>query len=252
MNLITNLIASTAGASLVSLGAVSAVQAVTLESASLGSTGETGGYEISFSPINNAAQFPGWKFDLDTTFEVTAVGGHLGIFDPSKTLFAAIVELNNPDALPQGEPFAPGEVLASTTFSPTYPSSDISTPLSVTLKPGTYGLVFGGGLFGATGGEFLKEGFIPTNNSALPGETYFDYSCCISSGGEPFHGIWRTSGFLNNARFVVEGNPISGVSVPEPLTSSGTAVAGAIALWLKRKQKRVSIEISNQIELITY
>lgn len=238
MNLITKLIVRTAGVSLVSLGAVGIAQAVTLESAKLGSTGQTGGYQISFSPVNNAAQFPGWKFQLDTTFEITSVGGHLGISDPNKTLFAAIVDLNSPDALPQGEPFAPGDILASTTFSPTYPSSDIKTPLSVTLSPGTYGLVFGGGLFGATGGEFLQEGFIPTSNSSVPGATYFDYTCCVSFAGEPYRGIWRTSNFLNNARFVVEGIPISAVPISEPLSVSSTAVAGAIALWLKRKQKR--------------
>lgn len=158
------------------------------ESAMLGPTGISSGANLY------QAQFLGARFHIDRRVDVTAVGGHLTMhlgFE-GQTLFAAIVPLEGPDALPLGEPFGEGEVIASAVFSAGFPSSDVRVPLSVTLDPGYYGLIFGTGLFGATG-----EGGMPLNNYDLPGASYLFWNGFVWFG-DPFDG----------ARFVVEGDVV--------------------------------------------
>src|SRR5262245_12118734 len=65
----------------------------------------------------------------------------------------------DPTALPSGAPFD-STLVASTTFNAGFPSTDLLTPLSVTLPPGDYALIFGSGLFGA-----VAEGFMTVNNT---------------------------------------------------------------------------------------
>ena len=161
------------------------------ETATLGATGHTAGTTI------NPVQFLGSRFQIDTTTEVTHIGGHMGtVFGD---LFGAIISLSGSDALPSGNPFASSETVASTTFNPGSPSSDFLTPLSVTLSAGYYALIFGSGQFSAIG-----QGFMTTNNFGIPGQqnSYLKWS---SSG-------WDNAS-LTGTRFVVEGNPI-----PEPKT----------------------------------
>ncbi len=102
------------------------------ESATLGPTGQTTGFDVT------NIQFLGSRFSISQMVMVDAIGGHMGGLGP---IFGAIVQLSSPTALPTGSPFAPGEAVASTTFSPGSPSSDLLTPLLVTLPPGDYGLV---------------------------------------------------------------------------------------------------------------
>lgn len=203
MNKLKKLSMATAGAAFISLSTVSTAQAVSLTSAALGSTGETSGFSI------NDEQFLGWRFQLDNTFQVTAVGGNLGA---TGNIFGAIVSTNGPNEVPQGNPFLPGEVLASTTFNPDSLSSDTRAPLSVRLGPGNYELIFGSGLFGATG-----SGFMPSNNSDFPSSTYFYYS------SRTFGGSWIDGG-ISNTRFVVEAN-----AVPEPSSALGTLTFSALS-----------------------
>lgn len=204
---------ATAGSAFFSLGTVGIAQAATLTSAPLGLTGETSGFSV------NDEQFLGWRFQLDSASQVTAVGGHIGAVG---NIFGAIVAINDPNALPQGNPFLPGEVLASTTFNPGFISSDARTPLSVTLGPGNYELIFGSGLFGATG-----SGFMPSNNSDFLGSTYFYYSARNSGG------TWVDGG-ISNTRFVVEAN-----AIPEPSSAVGTLAFSALGAGclLQRKLK---------------
>ena len=88
----------------------------------------------------------GSRFSVYNTVEVESVGGHLRGDSGSGTLFAAIISLSSPTALPSGSPFDMTTV-ANTVFSAAYPSDDILVPLSVTLNPGHYALVFGSGQF---------------------------------------------------------------------------------------------------------
>src|SRR5262249_10360561 len=116
---------------------------VILESAILGTTGQNGG------AIVYTQQYVGARFHVEDTVVVDHIGGHL-LGDPppaSATLFGAISPLSGPTAFP-ADNLTP---LAMTTLSPPFPSEDILVPLSVTLNPGDYALVFGSGLFGADG-----------------------------------------------------------------------------------------------------
>jgi hypothetical protein len=222
MTNLKNLLVGTIGTTLFSLGIVGAAQAatITIESAVLGTTGETGGYSIVAGPFST--QFLGWRFEVDNTLQVTDIGGHLASFG---SIFGTLVSLNNPNALPQGSPFLPEEILASTTFVAGFPSSDITTPLSVTLAPGNYALIFGTGLFGATG-----TGFMPSNNFDLPGASYFIWGTL--NPGDSI--AWRNTP-SGNARFVVRGET---VDVIEPSSLLGIGMVLGIGAIRQRNSFR--------------
>jgi len=116
------------------------------------------------------------------------------------------VELSGP--VPAGSPFTGGEVLASTVFTPGLASSDVSVPLSVTLPPGDYAIIFGSGLLGATAGI----GAMAQNNVVTPAGSgsYFGWS--VANGS-----IWITSTsptLFGDARFTVNGNVLEDGSSP--------------------------------------
>lgn len=192
--------------------------AIIHESATLGPTGNTLGNTVA------STQFMGSRFTLNQTMVIDHIGGHLRQFE-NGSLFGAIVRLTSPTALPIGTPFDLGEVLAHTTFTTTFLSSDLLIPLSVTLNPGNYALIFGSGLFGATG-----IGSMALTNTDIPGsDSYFFWDGRTFQNSVP---RWRNNS-LNNLRFVVTGNPI-----PEPGTMLlvATGIVGLIA-WRGKKLK---------------
>ncbi len=184
------------------------------ESATLGAIGQGGG--IALGP-----QILGSRFSVTSTVQVGSIGGHI-VQISGPNLFGAIIALSSPSALPTGSPLAGAEVIASTTFTGPGLSADILVPLSVTLSPGDYALVFGSQLFGATG-----FGGMPQTNTDLPGASYFFWNAGSSQ--------WFNSGFTN-ARFVV-----STVSIPEPSTlalfATGLAMLAFIG-WRRRPRQR--------------
>ncbi len=103
----------------------------------------TTGFAIS------ARQYLGTTFVLRERTRILDVGGWLASVD-SGTLFAVIVQLDH--AGDRGVPRSPfaDSVLASTTFTATRLNSDVIIPFDITLDPGSYGLIFGTGRFGAT------------------------------------------------------------------------------------------------------
>jgi hypothetical protein len=185
------------------------------ESALLGPQSDTGAWI-------GAEQFVGTRFHLANPTEVQQVGG---AFFSSGTIFGGIFALSGPTAFPSGNPFdvAP---LALTVFEAQYSPFDwdIRTPLNVTLAPGDYALVFGSGLYGATG-----VGSASTINIDVPG------SSCLWWNG------WYTPGaswldwdpaFNGAMRFVVEG-----VTVPEP-GGMGIFALGAVLMSLASAVRR--------------
>jgi hypothetical protein len=119
-------------------------QPVVLESASLGATGHISGSSVT------TAQFIGWRFQIGTPLDVDHIGGHLLEFEPGG-LFAALVSLPSIDSVPAGTPFTADELVATTTFQAPFPSDEVTIPFTAELQPGSYALVFGTGMFGATG-----------------------------------------------------------------------------------------------------
>jgi hypothetical protein len=105
--------------------------------------------------------FIGADFTIAGPKQVTSIGATFA--DTAFTLnsgaiFGAIVQVDPTTGLPT----QPVETLSSitlgeVTFTPTQ-DGDTTAALSLLLQPGTYGLVFGSGLFGATGVADLLEG----------------------------------------------------------------------------------------------
>jgi len=198
---------------LVPVGAQNAFAVIIYESSTLGPTGQTtGGFNV------NEVQFLGSRFSISETMEVSQIGGHMyrGSFGDN-LIFGAIVELSGPDALPLGDPFTGGEVLASTTFTPPVLSADVSVPLSITLQPGDYALIFGSGEFGATNGE----GVMTVNNFITP-EGVGSYIVWINN-------MWRFGlSELDNLRFTVNGLDVKVVGGELiPIETTSLLLAGA-------------------------
>jgi hypothetical protein len=179
------------------LGRGAAAQVV-LESATLGATGQIGGTSVT------AQQFVGWRFQVAQRFAVAEVGGHLlGFIDPGSSgpIFAALIRLAAPQALPAGAPFLPAEIMASSTFMPPFPSDEILVSMQVTLDPGSYALVFGSGLFEATGGGALPNSFDQIDIPPTTIDSYIFYG--IPQPAQP--PIWRAA-LASQMRFVVVGD----------------------------------------------
>ncbi|HIJ52844.1 MAG TPA: hypothetical protein HPP66_06775 [Planctomycetes bacterium] len=156
-----------------------------LESATMGPTGQ------DYGTLVNETQFVGARFYVDRQLNVTKIGGH--ITQTGWNFFGAIVALNSSSDLPDGYPFSVGDVVASTVFNPGYPSSDYRTPLSVTLSPGYYGLVFGTEALGSTNGY----GILPYwGQTSFAQASYFVF--------QPGWGWFDIPS--NDTRFVIEGN----------------------------------------------
>ena len=149
-------------------GSVRAVaEPVVLEAAEMGTPGRIGGNSVS------TAQWIGWRFQTDELLAVRRIGAHLLSYtDVPGELFAALVRLDSITAVPHGAPFTEDEVVATTLIHGPFPSAEAFVPMSATLEPGAYTLVFGTGLFGATGEGALHNGpdqpdIPPTNLSSF-------------------------------------------------------------------------------------
>jgi hypothetical protein len=222
-----------AGAIFIVLGTVGTTKAETiiLESGSFipSQVDPNAGYAIVGT--QTVDQFLGWRFQLNNTLQVTDVGGYLSSYG---NIFAAIVSLSSPTALPQGNPFLPGEILASTTFDAGFQRQNVITPLSIKLNPGNYGLIFGSGLFSASG-----EGSMLFNFGDFPEASYFVW------GRAPLGASIRT-GWYNGAsdvRFVVMGQSVTTTSIPETTPTLVLLATGAFgaASMLKRQMKKRSL-----------
>jgi hypothetical protein len=197
----------------------SVAQPVVLESAAMGSPGRFGGTSVATS------QYVGWRFETSETLNVDHVGGHLLSFpEEPGDIFAAIVRLQSINSVPIGAPFTEEEIVATTTFRPPFPSAEVFTPLSATLTPGSYTLVFGTGLFDATGSGAIHNGddqpdIPPTNLSS-----FIFWS--IPFAGQPPE--WRLN-LASHMRFVIQAQVVA----PGDYNGDGTVGAADYVVWRK-------------------
>ncbi len=198
-------------------GAVSTAAEVMLQSTPLGTIGKLGGTSVT------AVHFSGWRFSIDTPLAVERVGGHLlGDLAPGQ-VFAALVALDSIDAMPHGSPFTPEEVVATALLQPQFPSDEVSVPLSATLLPGSYALVFGSGLFSAEGEAALP---LLDDQPDIPPTTISSYIFwSIPSQGQPPE--WRTN-LASRMRFVVAGQEIR---LPGDYNLDGSVNENDYGLW---------------------
>jgi hypothetical protein len=193
-------------------------QAVVLESAVLGATGRIGGTSVTVS------QFVGWRFETSERLAVERVGGHLLSFpDQPGQIFAALVRLQSIDSVPLGAAFTAQEVVATTTFRPPFPSDEVLAPLAATLTPGSYTLVFGTGLFGATGAGALHIGDDQPDIPPTDISSFIFWS--IPSFGQPFE--WRLN-LASHMRFVIDAQVIN---IPSDYNNNGIVDAADYSVW---------------------
>ena len=181
-------------------------------------------------------QHIGMRFAVTTTTNITHIGGHVNSENGSM-LFGAIVRLDDQNASPVGWPTAP--VVASTTFNPGFQGNfipgvlfnDVLTPLSVTLEPGDYALVFGAGEYFGLPADSM--GNMPIDSMNLGGASYIVWS-------RPFN-TWRPFDVVTfpgnvSPRFVIlSDQPLTAVPEPVSVLLFATGLAG-VAGWVRKRR----------------
>jgi hypothetical protein len=193
---------------LVLTAAVTSVAAATIfESGTLGPTG------ITWEQVTNqetlavnvsSAVFGGVRFQLSTPVVTTQIGGHfVGRPDADHSFFGAIVELDGNGDFPDSVDLSTSDVRGVTLLTFPSVSAEVSSQLNVLLEPGWYALVFGSGLFNATGaGASLR------NNMDIGMPDYIGFQMGFG---------WGERATQDGKRFVVLGNV-----VPEPISTVHT------------------------------
>jgi hypothetical protein len=155
------------------------------------------------------SRFLGAVFSIGVGEQLSAIGGNFTQYSDG-SLFGAIVPLAPGAALP-GD--VASTAVAHTVFTPN--GGDQTVSISGLLAPGTYALIFGAGLFGATGSSGLVSG-----QTALGTPSFVQVD---GSGASAFTD--------DTLRFVVLATP-----VPEPATAALWA-AGALLLGLASRRR---------------
>jgi hypothetical protein len=202
--------------------------ATILETATRGPSGNIAGVSLVASTDIGA------RFHLDHETLIDHIGGEFfQDGDPSALTFGAITALS-PSGFPVGGPstFQP---LAETTFVAVQGQDlDLMIPLSVTLPPGDYALIFGGNRFGATTSNDNGPSSMPFNNVPTSQASFFTTNPVIyaSEAVQDENPPWSNATNPNAAfRFLITGTP-----VPEPSTVI-LAALGGLALLANRRRR---------------
>lgn len=192
-----------------------------LETAPLGTT--NGGTTISEN------QYLGARFSLPTAFRITGLGGHIkSDVNGDRSVFVALVPLSGADLLPMDSTLS-NAIFATSLLAPyndvgPYPYQVPETIVStdILLDAGDYGVVFGSGLFGATGTAWM-----PLSGPIQSLPWFFAMNRLIA---DEFRNLDEQP-----MRFVVQGDP---VSVPEPSAASLLLLASLAAFSARALSSR--------------
>lgn len=116
-------------------------------SATMGGRSNTGQAAYQYS-------FTGVRFTFPQPAVIDGIGGNMyGLDHGNRLIFGAIVRLSNIDDLPDSNDLSTPDVLGHALFTPpSLLSDDIFVPISpIAVPAGAYALIYGSGLFGATG-----------------------------------------------------------------------------------------------------
>lgn len=181
------------------------VAATLFESGALGPTGiprseVTGGSNVS--PF----VFVGVRFHLDQPVITTQIGGHfVKNTGAGASFFGALVALADENDFPDSGNLSTPDVVGTTLLSFPEPSNEIFGAVAKPLPAGWYAVVFGSGLFGATG-----SGGAMNNGADIGSPGYIGWQVgAVNGWGNLINPIFR------NFRFVVQGQ-----LVPEPCASN--------------------------------
>ena len=171
-----------------------------------GADGQTDG-----SPFGDF-QFLGFRFFVPSPVTTEAIGGHMGGLG-GVDVFGALVALSGSADFPDSRDLSTADVrgaariMLSADGSPSG-SRIFSAPLEVSLNPGWHALVFGSGLFGATGSGMLTMGNFPSTGQ-----------CFFGSGGLTRPELGFQDGcFSVNQMFVFVDAQAEATPTPEPST----------------------------------
>jgi hypothetical protein len=147
-------------------------------------------------------RYLGASFSITQQTTITSIGAQFGAYSYG-TIFGAIVPLASLTTLPAGSPTDLASIaLGHTILSMPSQIEDVSGSLSLALAPGTYGIVFGSGLFGATGTAGIGQ-----SNDDVGSANFFQYLAAASSD-------WLSADG-EGVRLFVDGTVSA---VPEPST----------------------------------
>ena len=173
----------------------------------------------------SGGQFLGARFTLEKPYIITEIGGHIkGSSGEDRSLFAAVIPVSGASGLPSNN-WLNEVVYASVVDAPfndigpyPYQVPDTIIDTSFSLEPGSYALVFGSRLFGATG-----RGWMPVRGSMQ------DLPWFIAGNSQ---GGWRSIQREQQIRFFVHGEivPVPGAVI---LGSIGLSFAG----WKLRRRR---------------
>ena len=178
------------------------------QSGELGSTGIPA-MEVGFQnvPATNVAvgRFVGSRFLIEEPAVITSIGGHfVGPFgNEESSFFGSLVSLSEENDFPDSRDLSTPDVLGHTILSFPAISEEIVGDLSLTLQPGWYAVVFGSGLFGASG-----RGAALTNSSDSNQASFINWSPNIPGDGWFNREILRPE-INGDLRFVVNGFIVS-------------------------------------------
>jgi hypothetical protein len=196
-------------ASLLLLFPAIATAEVIFESGTLGPTGIAFGTPGSGTAPGssgvNPDVFSGVRFQIVEPVVTTRIGGHF-VHDPREddTFFGAIVRLDSATDFPDSGDLSTPDVVGATLLAFPHPSDEVYGDLQVQLDPGWFALVFGSGLFGASG-----SGAAVLNNPDIGSPSYIAYQT-----GSGWLELSTLPGPFQNYRLVVEG-----FVIPEPSAS---------------------------------
>ena len=175
-----------------------------------------------------AGQFVGIRFPVIAPTEITQIGGHLFGAGADETIFGAIVRLSSASDLPDSADLSTNDVLKAAVFHLSQPSRDFTAPLSLTVEPGWYAIVFGSGLFGATG-----SGAFGTRNPLNGPINGF-----VQSGGILHPASYGTlGGDFGDPRVFVDGVPLTPVPEPGTLLLLGSGAAAVLGRRLRGRPR---------------
>ncbi|MBN2375242.1 MAG: PEP-CTERM sorting domain-containing protein [Sedimentisphaerales bacterium] len=187
--------------------------ALIYESATMGTPGQS----VYGHMLLGHTQFGGVRFELTSTMQVDAIGGHFATYYPggSPNLFGALISLTGETDVPDSSNLSTPDVLRTVAFDPTGTSSDHIIDIDpVLLSPGWYAVVFGAGLHGAVTGF---DNSAQLNNSPV---------------GSPKYLTWNSSGWSFSSstwpRYTVYGE------VPEPMSLGLLGLGGLVVLVRRR------------------
>ncbi len=203
-----SLFRATAAAAVFMLAAASAQADTFYQSASfVDESNAIGSYFI------DNTRYLGAVFSVNTLEAVSAIGGNFTQYGDGNNIFGAIVKLAAGNTLP-GD--LASNTVAEVLFTPN--GGDQSVALSTVLTAGNYAVVFGSGLFGATG----YSGLVDSQN-AVGTPSFVQYS------GDTLTASNFTDATL---RLTVEAAP-----VPEPSTALMGLAGAMLSIGIARRRR---------------